>query len=649
VPVIPSTAELPSVGAASSDPSLFTATPSRSPLATRRRRSRNAVAETIKIVLGGAVGLAIGAAVLWYGMGVDPLRRNSKPREENTTRSVDPRGNRPSGRSSTVASKVDPTASDDRRPRTSSGTSNLVKAVGKDRTKADADSNLAKVSLEYRRAQDDAPPGQMSAELRLVNHGATPVQLEKLTLRYWYKGDSQPRFWCDSTSIGAGRVTYRFIKLDQPVSSADGICEVGFLAAADQPDVGIQGMELKIRLTSADELPRESSQDYSALATSTSFVKTDRITIYYDGKLIHGTEPPDLAGRQIVVSGAAPAEVARPFPGASRATRSQARETRQRVAVPAQELLEQAAADVERVFRTTDKRSRGERVELVKRMQRTARETDDRPAEQFTLFKRGAEIAQTCGEANLVVELVGQLAERFEIDAALMRQKLLLKTMDVVNDEAHLQQAVVASRETIFDLILDDHYEEALKLADRCVDLCREPIGKSQRKFVTDGRNSLRALNLQWQDFVKARQSLAQTPEDPAANSVVGRWLCLQIDDWDVGLRHLANSADQALSEVATADLATNRTLEAQQKLADQWYELSQTSPTYTGYAARSLYWYEQTAGRVSGLDRAKTEQRIKALREQLAEYDKTTFGHRALRSLRSKDEHSLQNPGAGR
>jgi len=57
----------------------------------------------------------------------------------------------------------------------------------------------------------------------------------------------------------------------------------------------------------------------------------------------------------------------------------------------------------------------------------------------------------------------------------------------------------------------------------------------------------------------KARTTLQDSPEDPAANTTLGRILCCNYGSWEEGLKCLAASGNEAFKKLAEQDLANPR------------------------------------------------------------------------------------------
>jgi hypothetical protein len=136
----------------------------------------------------------------------------------------------------------------------------------------------------------------INTNLQLKNTGNVPVSYEDITMRYWFTADgSAPlQYWIDYTQLGASAITGVFTRLPQPRNGADAYLEFSF-----NPSSGVfyplcSTGNIQYRIAKTDWSAFDQQNDYS-YAGSRSLTDNNRITVYYKGQLIAGTEPP-MAG-----------------------------------------------------------------------------------------------------------------------------------------------------------------------------------------------------------------------------------------------------------------------------------------------------------------------------------------------------------------
>lgn len=139
--------------------------------------------------------------------------------------------------------------------------------------------------------------GQVRPFLQLVNSGTTAVPYASLTVRYWLTVENflgQLSTPIDYAKLGTSFVSARYVQLATPRQGAYGYIEYTFAAGAGTLDAGtdsgpIYGKAYKPGYSDLDE-----TDDWS-YQTSSSFTENPHLTLYQNGTLVSGTEPPALA------------------------------------------------------------------------------------------------------------------------------------------------------------------------------------------------------------------------------------------------------------------------------------------------------------------------------------------------------------------
>ncbi len=114
--------------------------------------------------------------------------------------------------------------------------------------------------------------------------------------------------------------------------------------------------------------------------------------------------------------------------------------------------------------------------------------------------------------------------------------------------------------------------------------------------------------------YAKARRTLAETPDDPAACSDAGRYLCLVKEKWDEGLPLLARGSDETLKALAQEETAKPKDPAARLALGESWWNAARKESNDTlkaRAAARALHWFEDAIPGLSGLEKIRAEKRI--------------------------------------
>ncbi len=145
----------------------------------------------------------------------------------------------------------------------------------------------------YKNGDAAAPnDNQLKPFFKLKNNGTSSVALSGLTLRYWYtiESGSAEQVWVDFAQMGNSNVSGRVVRPSIPRSAADRYLEVSFSAAAGSVAAGATSGEIQMRVNKTDWTTYAEANDYSYQAT-TSYVTSTKVTIYWNGMLVAGTEP----------------------------------------------------------------------------------------------------------------------------------------------------------------------------------------------------------------------------------------------------------------------------------------------------------------------------------------------------------------------
>lgn len=141
-------------------------------------------------------------------------------------------------------------------------------------------------------------PGQTTnntirPDLEVVNTGSTPINLGAITIRYWYTTDGdRPQSWtCDWAALGCDAVSAGFVQVSPARPGADFYLEISFTARAGTLAPGQSTGDVQDRFNKTDWSNYEQSNDYSYNASQASYALSTKVTAYYNGALVWGTEP----------------------------------------------------------------------------------------------------------------------------------------------------------------------------------------------------------------------------------------------------------------------------------------------------------------------------------------------------------------------
>ncbi len=161
-----------------------------------------------------------------------------------------------------------------------------------------------------------------------------------------------------------------------------------------------------------------------------------------------------------------------------------------------------------------------------------------------------------------------------------------------------LQEAIRLAQEA-------EDYERLLDTIDLAAGAFKDFDAKDQKK------QWLRKLT--GKPTAGAIATLLDTPTDPAANALAGKFFCYQLKRWDQGLPMLALCNDAELKAVAEQELAKPTEDAQRMQVGDAWFALSKkggASNEKFSSMARAQHWYLQAKG-LTGVAKERISQRL--------------------------------------
>ena len=127
-------------------------------------------------------------------------------------------------------------------------------------------------------------------------------------------------------------------------------------------------------------------------------------------------------------------------------------------------------------------------------------------------------------------------------------------------------------------------------------------------------RERLRVLIESYGNTVAARRTLAEAPDDPVANAVMGRFLCFSKADFARGLPHLSHSNDE-LSGLAIRTLNVANDANGLLDVANGWWTVAEklSGMEQSIVFSYAVAWYKKAEPRVSATQREHVRQRLSA------------------------------------
>ncbi|KAB1990048.1 glycoside hydrolase family 6 protein [Streptomyces triticiradicis] len=147
------------------------------------------------------------------------------------------------------------------------------------------------LKAQYKNNDSSTGDNQVRPGLKLVNGGSAAVDLSKVTVRYWFTGESSSagyQTFCDWAQLGCSTVKTSVGTVSPSRTGADHYLEVGFNSGSLA--AGADSGDLQLRMAKSDWSNFDESNDYSR-GTNSSYADAAKVTVYVSGTLVWGTEP----------------------------------------------------------------------------------------------------------------------------------------------------------------------------------------------------------------------------------------------------------------------------------------------------------------------------------------------------------------------
>lgn len=150
----------------------------------------------------------------------------------------------------------------------------------------------------------------------------------------------------------------------------------------------------------------------------------------------------------------------------------------------------------------------------------------------------------------------------------------------------------------VLQAISDDDYNRSLELLSELNIVAAQIKDHQLAGDVQELTRKCRQLQKSIKQVEAAKAALAINPHDPATNEELGKFYCIEKEDWDAGLRLLAKCGNEDLKRAAQLDLKppANKTEEA--ALAHQWLDFANSERVRTAkqrFQLRGRYWFLKT------------------------------------------------------
>ncbi len=269
-----------------------------------------------------------------------------------------------------------------------------------------------------------------------------------------------------------------------------------------------------------------------------------------------------------------------------------------RLPVPPEEEQAKATRSIVDAMKEDFRKARtGKPQVLLTRLLREARTPDLDPATRFAMLSEAETTAARAGVIDTALVAAGEKARWFAISGLACKSRVL-ESAARTTKTPETTSAIAAAYLALADEALA---AEDLATAGRSAKLAQDWCQKAKDTGAAE-RAKAKSLEVaaalsRRRDLESAQETLRETPTDPAANLLVGRYLCFERGDWDRGLVCLSRCTRDLLKAAAAAELAKPTASAAMIAVGHQWLAAvpQEDDPVVqNALQQRAWYWYEQ-------------------------------------------------------
>jgi hypothetical protein len=286
---------------------------------------------------------------------------------------------------------------------------------------------------------------------------------------------------------------------------------------------------------------------------------------------------------------------------------------------------------------------------LVEKLLQLALAPETAPDAQFALLSEARELATGSGQVELVLRVIDELAQRFEVDGI----KLRMAALKELEPGAKTPEARTALSNGLVELSYDAAAAERFDIAQDAAGLALAAATKAKDRLLaaelSDRRRELQQAAKEYNAAQNAEQVLAGNPDERNACRTLGNYLCLVKQDWERGLPLLAKGAGGKLQALAEREAIPPADVAEQMDFADDWLAFSKsgTSKVNAKFAGRAVHWFKLAQQSAQGTARLRCE---KGLKEALEVRDADSPVGTVLGKLKSALQSGklVRNPMVG-
>jgi hypothetical protein len=233
-----------------------------------------------------------------------------------------------------------------------------------------------------------------------------------------------------------------------------------------------------------------------------------------------------------------------------------------------------------------------------------AKETRDDTALRYVFYREAAELGTQIGNPTLALGALRAMGKDFKFDLTAATYALLAKITPQVSKLEGYRDLCEAYLRLVDEYLESDQFGQANRAIQAALASAGKANDPSLESYAQAVSNKVSARALRFEKAEQAEKTLATQPADPAANRVLGEYLCLDKRSWEKGLPYLTKDPDSAMGTLAAREHSPVTDAKGQLELGDGWWSLAEKesdpgrkSELYT----RARFWYESARRGLDG------------------------------------------------
>ena len=240
-------------------------------------------------------------------------------------------------------------------------------------------------------------------------------------------------------------------------------------------------------------------------------------------------------------------------------------------------------------------------------------QTESNPATVFVCFRLASDLYAESGNPAKAFTTIDQLGERFQIDIADMQLEAVRVASKTMRDPISAGELAKACLDLADDLAAVGRYDVATTVANLSKTAAQTAKHRHYQSLIVPLTRRLGVIQKESDRLKAFRQALATDSTNAEANMEIGKFQCLTLRNWEVGLPQLAQGSDPVLRQLAEAEQKGTDDPNAQVALGDFWVAQSSklTPATRPAAQSRARFWYSRAVSKMSGLEKNVLEKKI--------------------------------------